>query len=304
MFYKILSLIFTLFILYTATSCNKVKNYFRDPDTEILSETLLSAKLTGYVCNSAVSILNGGSLPYLTMVSRSNEGFPCTTLMVMDLEDAGSDKAGSVTIAGLWPEAGTAILSLLYTNYHAGSNTLDLLGIETIPVIRDGDNIHIALASQEIKLNPDQESFLNINLNTLEIESELLRLNMPRPSDVYVAVLQNAYFIDIDTEGTPAELDDDDYTVTGGGQLIEVNGNSAEIVQQAMVEVHLSSNCGLNPLSGMALLKVTGLENEGFPELGTAVLEFTDNCNGYAWVFAATGMYVGSNGQKVRFLLE
>lgn len=303
MVYKILSLIFSLFILFTAISCNKVKNYFRDPDTEILSETLLSAKLTGYVCNSAISVMNGGSLPDLTVVSRSNEGYPCSTLMVMDLEDAGSDKAGSVTIAGIWTEAGTAILSLLYTNYHAGSDILDLVGIETIPVMRDGDNIHIALASQEIKLNPDQESFLSINLNTFEIESELLRLNMPRPPDVYVAVLQNAYFIDIDTGGTPVDLDDDDYTITGGGQLIEVNGNSAEIVQQAMVEVRLSSTCGLNPINGMALLKVTGLENEGFPELGTAVLEFTDNCNGEAWVFAATGMYVGSNGKKIDFSL-
>ena len=289
--------------LFTVSSCNKVKNYFRDPDTRVLTETLLSTKLTGYVCNTAVSVMNGQTFPHVSFVSRSNQGFPCTTLMVIDLNEAGSEKAGSVSVAGLWTETGTAILSLLYTDYHAGSNTLDLVGIETIPVIRDGDNLHIALASQEISLNPDQESFLSINLSTLEIESELLRLDMPRPTDLYVAVVQKAYFIDINTHGTPEDLDDDDYTVTGGGQLVEVAGNSAEIIQQAMVEVNLSSECLLNPLHGMALIKVTGLEDEGFPELGTALIEFNDECNGSARVFVATGMYVGSNGRKIDFNL-
>jgi len=68
-----------------------------------------------------------------------------------------------------------------------------------------------------------------------------------------------------------------------------------------MIDVRLSSDCGLNPMSGMALLKVTGLENEGFPELGTAVLEFRNICNASAWVYVATGMYIGSNRQKIDF---
>jgi hypothetical protein len=297
--------LFFIILLFIASSCNRIKDYLRDPDTDILVETLHSATLTGYAANIAMSVMSGQTYTYVHTI-RSNEGFPCTSLMTMDIDESfysyTNAQAGTVTIAGLWPDASTAILSLIYTDYRAGTHTMELLGIETIPVIRDGNSIHIALASQDIRLSPDQQSILSIDLNTLQIESELLRLEMMKPTDVYVAVVQNAYFIDINTKGTFHDPDDDDYTITGGGQLVEVAGNEAEIIQQAMIEVCVSSTCHLNPLHGMALVKVTGLENEGFPELGTAVLEFVDDCSGSARVFAATGMYVGANGKRISFL--
>ena len=155
----------------------------------------------------------------------------------------------------------------------------------------------------DIQMNPDQDALLSLNLNTLEVQTELLRLDEPKPTDVYVAVLQDAYFIDVYNNLTGNDLEDDSYTVTGGGQLIRVDGSSAEITQQAMVGVEISPGCLLNPTEGMALVKVTGLENQGFPELGTAVFEFTSGCSGTARVYAATGMYVGSNGKNIRFRL-
>jgi hypothetical protein len=118
-----------------------------------------------------------------------------------------------------------------------------------------------------------------------------------------VAILQKAYFIQVNTKSSLGDPDDDIYTITGGGQLVKVSGNQAEIAQQAMVDVCVSPECPLNPIDGMALIKITGLENEGFPELGTAILEFTGRCNGSAVVFAATGMFAGANGQRVSFLL-
>jgi hypothetical protein len=293
-------------VLLTLTSCEKVKNYFKGPETETLVETLHSATLTGYAANIAMAIIDGQSFSFVN-ASRSNVGFPCTTLMTIDLEDSDypytTEKASSIIIAGLWPDAETAVFSMIYTDYHLGTNTLELVGIETIPAIREAGRIIVALASQDIRFSPDQQSILQINLNTLQIESEFLRLDEElRPDDVYVAVLQNAYFIDINTH-TTSTVTDDSYTVTGGGQLIEVAGNDAEIVQQAFFEVSISNDCTLNPLAGMALMKVVGLEDEGFPELGTTVLEFSDRCDGSAKVFAATGMYVGSNGRRVSFLL-
>lgn len=305
--FGIIKILFVIFCLVPQHSCRKVKDYFRDPDTGSVIETLHSAILTGYAANTAMAIMQGHSFSHVT-VTRSNQGFPCTTLMVVDLSgESGlpfaADKASAVTIAGLWPDESTAILTLLFTDYHAESAVLELVGIETIPVIRDGNNIHVALASMDISFNPDVESFLQLNLTTLEIESELFRLETPRPADVYIAVTQNAYFIDVSNHGTFDDPADDQYTVTGGGQLVEVDNNSAEIIQQAMVEVLVSPACISNPVHGMALIKVTGLESEGFPELGTALLQFTPDCSGTAGVFVATGMYIGSNGQNVSFHL-
>jgi len=299
--------VLVLVLLFPDFSCRKIKDYFRDPDTEQLIETLHTTTMIGHAVNLAMAMVQGNSFSFATF-SRSNNGFPCTTLMVVDLLSdpdmgTGNGKADAITIAGLWPDENTAILSVIITDFHAGDAILDVLGIKTIPVIRDAEHTRIALANMDIQLNPDQESFLQIDLNSLEIESKLLRLQTPPPTDVYVAVLEDAYFIDINNNETGSLISDDSYTITGGGQLIEVTGSSAEIVQQALVEVLISPECNANPTGGMALTKVTGLADKGFPELGTAVLEFTEACRGTAYVYAATGQYVGSHGKHVSFNL-
>jgi hypothetical protein len=301
------SLLLVIFLLLPEISCRKVKDYFRDPETEQLEETIHTTVIVGYAANLAFSLMDGHYFPHVNF-SRSNAGFPCTTLMVIDMEDDSSliiahEKAKTITIAGLWPDESAAILSLAMTDYHAGISTLDLLGIKTIPVVSDGDHINIALASIDIQLNPDQEALLRLNLNTLEIESEFLRLEKPRPKDVYIAVLEDAYYIDVYNNLTRNNNSDDSYTITGGGQLVEVSGSSVEIVQQAMVEVQVSPVCTLNPVDGMALMKVTGIEDKGFPELGTVLLEFMASCGGTAHVFIATGMFAGSTGRNVSFCL-
>jgi hypothetical protein len=301
------ALLLILVLLLPEISCRKVMDYFKDPDTRPLVEAIHTNVMAGYAANVAMAVIDGKSFPNVTS-SRSNDGFPCTTLMVIDTDSdpnlpLAGDKASQITVAGLWTDASTAILTLILTDYHFGNSTLDLLGIQTIPVIRDADHIHIALAGMDIQLNPDTEALLSLNLSTLEIESELLRLETPPPDDIYVAVLQNAYFIDVYNNSTGNSISDDSYTVTGGGQLIEVSGSAAEITQMAMVEVRVTPECALNPLDGMALIRVTGLEEEDFPELGTAVLEFTDRCSGTAGVFLATGMYAGSNGREIPFRL-
>ncbi len=304
---------FPLFLLISAllvlgSSCRKVKDYFRDPATDDLKETIRSAEITGYAALLSMAVMNGQSFSHVTS-QRSNQGYPCTSLTVADLEnepelDWARGQAGTITIIGLWADENTAILNLLFTDYNTVAGTIDLLGIETIPVIKDGNHIQLAMADMDISLNPDQQSLLQINLNTLEIESELLRLDQTLPTDVYIAVTQNAYFVDVDNHGTINEPVDDSYTITGGGQLVEVTGHSEEIVQLAMINACLDPSCPSNPIEGMALIQVTGVENAGFPELGTAVLEFSDNCNAKAYVFAATGMYVTSNGSNIDFDLQ
>ncbi len=77
------------------------------------------------------------------------------------------------------------------------------------------------------QMNPDQDALLSLNLNTLEIQTELFRLNAPKPNDVYVAVLQDAYFIDVYNNLTTNDIEDDSYIVTGGVQLIRADGSSA-----------------------------------------------------------------------------
>jgi hypothetical protein len=305
---KTISRLLLLFILLIpGSSCNRVKEYFREPNPEPLLETIHTSILTGYAANVSFAMMAGETMTGVNF-HRSNAGFPCTSLITINTSTnpgiyIAHQDVNTITIAGLWADESTAILSILLTDFDTGTSTFDLMGIKTVPVIRTGDHINIAMAGMDIQMNPDQDALLSLNLNTLEIQTELFRLDEPKPTDVYIAVLQDAYFIDVYNNLTGNDLEDDSYTITGGGQLIRVAGSSAEITQQAMVGAEISPECLLNPTDGMALMKVTGLENQGFPELGTAVFEFTPGCGGTARVYAATGMYVASNGKNIRFRL-
>ena len=293
-----------ILLILTGSSCKKVKEYFRDPDTGSLTETFQTAVTTGYAASLAIASVSGRSFPNVTTI-RSNAGYPCTTLMQVDLQaDSGflpsNEKASGITIAALWADETCGILTLLFTDYQSETSTFDLLAIKTIPVILDDDGLlRVALASQDISLNPDQESILQINLNTLEIESEYMRLDHPGPNDVYVAIEQDAYLITVDQNATPADAQDDGYTITGGGQLIEVDNQDAEILQQGLLDVEIASSCDQNPVSGMALIRVVGVKDSKLPELGTALLEFSGRCTGTARVLLATGMYTGANSKAI-----
>jgi hypothetical protein len=126
-----------------------------------------------------------------------------------------------------------------------------------------------------------------------------MRLDHPGPDDVYVAIEQDAYLITVDRNGTPEDGQDDGYTITGGGQLIEVENHDAEIIQQGLLDIEIAPSCFQNPVAGMALIRVVGVKDSKLPELGTALLEFSSGCTGTAWVMLATGMYTGANSKAI-----
>lgn len=297
-------ILLVILVTLTGSSCKKVKEYFRDPDTGNLTETIQTAVTTGYAASLAVASVSGQTFPNVTTI-RSNAGYPCTTLMQVDLQAesgflASTEKASGITIAALWADETCGILTLLFTDYQSETSTFDLLAIKTVPVILDEDGLlRVALASQDICLNPDQESILQINLSTLEIESEYMRLDHPCPDDVYVAIEQDAYVITVDRNATPTNIVDDDYTITGGGQLIEVDNHDGEILQQGLLGITIAPSCQQNPISGMALIRAVGIKDSKLPELGTALLEFSSGCTGTARVMLATGMYAGANNKAI-----
>ena len=135
-------------------SCNKVKEYFREPDPEPLLETIHTSALTGYAVNVSFAMMVGHSIEGVNF-HRSNAGFPCTTITAINtsinqgLYLANLD-VNAITVAGLWTDESTAILSILLTGFDTGTTTLDLLGIKTVPVIRTNDHINIAMASMDI----------------------------------------------------------------------------------------------------------------------------------------------------------
>jgi hypothetical protein len=126
--FKIFKVLLIIILFLPELSCRKVNNYFRDPETELLVETLHTTVIAGYAANIAMNVMEGWIFSNVTLL-RSNPGFPCTTIMVVNTENetglySAAGKVNSITIAGLWPDANTAILTLLFTDYHAGTSKL------------------------------------------------------------------------------------------------------------------------------------------------------------------------------------
>jgi hypothetical protein len=176
---KVIGTFFVLTLLLLPGSCG-LKDYFRDPDTGTLVEAIHTTTLVGYAADIAMAVMDGHTFKNV-VATGVGSNFPRSALMVIDLSDKlqypfYAENVSSITVAGLWADSETAILSILLTNYHAATTTFDLVGIETIPVIRVGNHINLALASMDIQLNPDQSSLFTLNLTTGEVETELLRL--------------------------------------------------------------------------------------------------------------------------------
>ncbi len=285
-------------------SCEKIKEYFKDPETESLTDVIKTSAVIGFSASAAMSVMEGYDLPYVRLKTRCSN-FPCVSIMVIKIGNNSpfpfwSDKTGEIVVAGLWADNNTAILTMLMTDFEVHTKTFKLKNIYTIPVIRTFDGKLMAVfASMDINFNPETNNLLEFNLQTGEINSEYARIPANVTDDLYVAVGEDAYVIEIDQNNTLDNLYDDSYSVTGGGQLAKIDGNATEVIQQAMVAVRLNHSCRENPVNGYGLIRKINIKDEKFPELGTAILKFNPTCDGTAEVTLATGMYIGSNGQDV-----
>ena len=70
------------------------------------------------------------------------------------------------------------------------------------------------------------------------------------------------------------------------------------------VDVLIENDCQANPRSGYALIKNTSAGGNSLPELGTAILDFHNQCDGMADVSLATGVYIKSNGKSIPLYLN
>ncbi len=292
-----------LLILLFIGSCKKVKEYFHDPETEPLRQAIITSAAIGYSASVAMSVMSGEHPQYVVSTGDCSD-YPCTFLIYIDINNENpllfSDgNVGQIVIAGLMADEDAAILTILLSDIHIATQEFTLLSVHTIPVIRDEDKIIAVYSEMDINIGADSDTLLDLDLSQKEIDTEVSRVDRERPSDLYVAVDQNVWFIDIDQNNTYGYFNDDIYSVTGGGQIVEVIGASGGIIHQAMLNVELDAGCHLNPVSGYALIKNTSVEERRIPELGTAVFGFHSHCDGQADVEVATGVYLRANGRSL-----
>lgn len=303
---KAKKILILLIIPILFSSCQKIKEYFHDPDPEPLSDLLRTSRVIGFVSEMTMSAIQGGKTDDVH-VYRSNSGYPCTALMLIKPDRSVTSfmqyYPGKIVVAGYWPDENSAIISFILSEGSPGGFNFTLKNICTIPVMRDEDGIFAVFAGMDINLDEEGNGLLQIAFTQDEIDVEMERLDYDEPEDIYVAVEQKAWVIRVNDNNT-SNYYDDIYSVTGGGQFITATNSTIDACQQAVLDVRMDHICSRNPYSGMALIQKAAVEDDEFPETGVAVFSFGGRCDGRIKVEVGTGAYITSIGKEIPFSLD
>ncbi len=305
---RFISHIYKLFILVAIVlsgSCKKLKDYNQEPELESLQQGLKTSVAVGYCVSVASAAFKGQELP-------DNVLFDINTGLIYIKIDANhplpfNNKVGDIVIACHWNNNG-GVMSVLFGNVDILGGTVKLYGLYLVPFIeRQGDNgIQALFARQDIILGNGSDTILNLSNITLPVfNAEMDRLNTGEPSDVFIAVKQNVWFIHIDQNNTPSDIYDDDIIINGGGQIAEVQGASGGIIYHALINTKVNySLCPRNPVSGYALSQNFKAGGAPYIDLGNSLLRFHENCDGHVHVELSTGKYIGYNNKDIALDLQ
>jgi len=280
-------------------SCGKLADYRHAPELESLQRGIKTSAAIGYCASIAASAFNGEALPENVSFNKSSG------LIHIIIDEAHplpfNTNDGEIVIAGLWSGDG-GVISILLGHLDLPGGKAKLTGFYTVPIIRaDDEKIETLFASEDIIIGSGEDTILNLSTVTLPVfNAELSRLNTTMPSDVFVAVKQNVWFININRNNTTSDPYDDYVTVTGGGQIAEARGTSGGVMYHALLDAKLNySICDNNPVNGHALTQNFRAGGEPFIDLGNSYLSFHQKCDGKAHIELSTGKYLWYNNTDI-----
>jgi hypothetical protein len=297
--------IFSLFFAVLLTfSCGKYREYSQKPELAPLQQGLKTSMVIGYCASIAVSVFEGKEKPNNVTVDnlglihvKIDQGHPLPF----------NKNVGDIIIAGIWQNNSGIISILLANNLDLLSYKTRIYGIYTIPIIDDPvKGITAIFAKEDIIIGAGSDTILDLsNLTGTLFNNEMDRLNTTEPSDVFIAVKQNFWFVNVDRAGTFNNVLDDNYTVTGGGQIVEVEGASGGILYHAIIKAKINySICQNNPISGNAFSQNVKAGGEPYIDLGNSILSFHSTCDGTAHVDLSTGKYITYNNKNISLDLK
>ena len=302
-----LSKFFTFLIIFQMCSCKKLKEYNQKPELSSLQQGLKTSVAIGYSSSIAMSAFKGDALPgNVTVVSKSSDQSGCSWLVYIKCDNnyplPFNSNVGDIIMAGLGDERG-GVVSVLFGDFNLLNTNVKLFGIQTFPVIEREDqttrkkNIMAVFAKQDFVIgDASTEAFLSLDLSDMQFQAEMNRLTTPVPSDAYVAVKQNFWLVGVDQAGTSNTVYDDVFTVNGGGQILEADGETGGVIYHAIINTKVNySVCTENPISGYGLSQNFKAGGEPYIDLGGSLLRFHNSCDGTAHIDVSTGKYITYN---------
>jgi hypothetical protein len=177
-----------------------------------------------------------------------------------------------------------------------------------IPVMLDAQIVRAIFVRNHVSV--EDELNLELNISQGEIAMAVEKLKIPKPEDVSVAIEQDAWIIEIHPGDTWTDFSDDKFMLTGGEQEVTLHShpedNAASVLQMAMIGLLIDPSCLKNPVAGFSVLREISVETGNDKKLedlvlGTIFYTFTESCTGRIKVPIATGSFILSLGQEVKF---
>lgn len=273
------------------------------PTIEPIESAFKTMVPLGYIASVVMALAEGYEIENAAITNSCNS-FPCAALATVELNSTvmpiALDGYGDVTVAGLWTNAESAVLSMSFTDMEIGTGIFPVPGITTIPVRRYNGMVTFVYGASDIDINTQPAAVHN--LGETEIQQELARLDQEFPQDPELALFMEAWSVQVDDEGTPSVFLDDTFTLNGGGQGVETSIGQVSVLQLAMVDSQFSFDCSLNPVTGMAVLQeieVSSGPRSTWPKLGQALIQFDSICGGEANILIGSGSFLLQSGNSV-----
>jgi hypothetical protein len=290
-------LIVSMLIIFQ--SCNKLREYDQKPELASLQQGIRLSTAVGYCASVAVTAYKGMPLPENVSFNPGSGLFYITLDATHPLPFNPNTK--NIAMACLWHD-NAGVMAVLFGNFDLPGANVKVYGLHLVPfMLRENGDIEAVITKQSVIIGNGSDTILNLgNITDLVFNAEISRLDEERPGNVFVAAKQNVWFINVEQNGTYRNIYDDDLTITGGGQIAEVKGNTGGIIYHALLNAHVNySLCSLNPVSGNAFTQNIKAGGERLLDLGNAILSFHQSCDGSVHVDLSTGKYIGSINENI-----
>ena len=289
-------------------SCRKYIEYNQQPELGSLQQGLKTSMAIGYCASIAMSAFKGKELPpNVTVITKNSDEFTSSWNLYIKIDNDHplpfNNNIGDIIVSGLGDNNG-GVISIVFGDLNLLGGTIKLYGLYLVPVqsdILDNTKITTVFFKEDFVFDKSQsEALLDFNLTKLQFDSKMAGLSKESSSDPYIAVKQNFWIINIDQNNTYANPYDDNLTLNGGGQILEVEGASGGIIYHAIINTKVNySVCPKNPTSGYAFSQNLKAGGNVSVDLGNSLLSFHSNCDGMAHVDLSTGKYLGYNGKNI-----
>jgi len=302
---KYMKRILVLYFLAILSACggsgeevhNVIERFDVPPDTEPLVAVFKSAVPLAHIVTAATAEMFGEDIDFAE-ANITCTAFPCAVVADVTLSNDSIIRpytsANSAHVAALWSSQTQGVMVVLLYGGTSGSPNYQVQSVHSFPVSRRGSDLLIIFADVDIDVAGEADDPAALTAN--EIAWELERLNTPVPTDYEVALGMDAWVVDVVTQGSSNDLNDDRILISGGGQYVAVDGTAVDVYQLGLVGVEMDATCTQNPLDGLAIIQAVDTREFIF---GQAVLEFDRVCDGRARVVVANGNYIGTIGDYI-----